>query len=116
MQCAQSVNRLHWGNMRAVSCIIVEAISLVFLWLANGEALAESNDPPTVKKTAKARKSATKPEKEKTGQDSVLDLEPDLAGRDAQFQHRPADQSQNTLHRRRRPLSIRNQPGEYTHQ
>jgi hypothetical protein len=46
------------------------------LWLANGEALAGSNDPPTVKKTAKARKSATKPEKEKPDKNQYWILNP----------------------------------------
>jgi Putative MetA-pathway of phenol degradation len=64
------------GNMRAVSCIIVAAISLVFLWLANGNARAESSDPPTIKKTAKARKSATKPEKKKPDKNQYWLLNP----------------------------------------
>ena len=62
--------------MRAVSCIIVAALSLVFLWLANGDARAESSDPPTVKKTAKARKSATKPEKKKPDKNQYWLLNP----------------------------------------
>lgn len=55
------------GNMRAVSCIMIAALSLALSWLASGGARAESNDPPIVKKAAKktatARKSPAKPDK-----------------------------------------------------
>jgi hypothetical protein len=64
------------GNMRAVSRIIVAAISLVFLRLANGDARAEANDPPTVEKAAKARKSAAKPEKKKPDKNQYWLLNP----------------------------------------
>jgi Putative MetA-pathway of phenol degradation len=62
--------------MRAVSCIIVAAMSLVFLWLANAGARAAANDPSTLKKTAKAQKSATKSEKKKPDKNQYWLLNP----------------------------------------
>jgi hypothetical protein len=62
--------------MRAVSCIIAAAIALALPWVASGDARAESNDPPTVKKTARARKSATKAEKKKPDKNQYWLLNP----------------------------------------
>jgi hypothetical protein len=50
------------ANMRTASCIAAAAV-LAMLWTANSSARAESTEPPIVNKTAKARKSKAKPDK-----------------------------------------------------
>jgi hypothetical protein len=51
--------------MRLVSRIPAAAMSLALPWLGTCTALAETGAPPSVKKTAKARKIAAKPDKKK---------------------------------------------------